>query len=429
MYKTYSPKDLRRKIFKNITEIHFLSDKGLYDIAYKKVEKTLQIAIQHEFFDFIPSILYLQYSLLFLEKSPDVLDEKIAQFSSVYQEEIEELSFYFHTLKLSAMQRSWLLRSSLSGSKDYLIEQHETILNDKILQKRPLRFRQALTVQNLIISSSEHKMNNQENYTAHQEKMKICETHNKLGTQSEDYLLSIGNSAWYASEMKNEKLFFENLSKLKAFSSPNNLHRQKKAKLFAFLYEVNFYLDNNRYKDALKLVKAKINTVPKADPKIKVARFLAIKSYFINNDFKNASYWGNKILSNKKTYSLRKDITNATLVMDCFLSYELFAQNQLEYDEMLKKIDKHHKTLKKLMEEDEKTERYETFIIKKFKRIVNGGINKQEHIEQFKRLQKESATYLKENPHAVAFSAFFNIPAWLNSKIQGISLAESYCSF
>lgn len=135
--------------------------------------------------------------------------------------------------------------------------------------------------------------------------------------------------------------------------------------------------------------------------------------YFGLERYKDALKWVNKILNDNEN-TLRQDIYNFSRIFNLVIHYQLGNFDLLEYiikstDRQLKKIAKDYKS--------------EELFIRFLKKVIKLD-SRQKRIELFKEVRVEFEAIMN-NPNEMIVLEYFNVLAWVEAEIEGISYSEA----
>ena len=163
--------------------------------------------------------------------------------------------------------------------------------------------------------------------------------------------------------------------------------------------------------DCIKLLEKNANKINKEQI---IEFYINISGiYFINKDYKESLYWLNKVLNDNEKH-LRRDLFNFARVFNLVLHFELGNYDLLEY---VIKSTSHQLT------KDENNYKAETLVVKHVRKLIK-NTNEKTRFESYGEMKKDLEKLFADNQEKVLLD-YFDILAWVESKIIGESLAQS----
>ncbi len=234
------------------------------------------------------------------------------------------------------------------------------------------------------------------------------------------YLLALNHLLATLKELRKFDEFEIVLKKLKSVQS-KTIHFQSRAFAYSFIHEWNLLFYTGKYEQCLALIPFLEEGLEKFENQITsdiklLFYFDVFYGYFVLEQYSKAAKWLNKILNDKRT-EIRQDIRNFGMVVNIILHYEMKDYDLLEY--LIR-------SAQRLLEKEKETHKFELQVLAYMKRIIKVDTSD----EQRKLFIKLRNTLLFANleNYLIAFSRgasekiilnSFDIPAWLESKIEG----------
>lgn len=134
--------------------------------------------------------------------------------------------------------------------------------------------------------------------------------------------------------------------------------------------------------------------------------------YFINGDYKESLYWLNKVLNDNEKL-LRRDLYNFARIFNLIIHYELGNNDLLEY--VIKSTARH-------LNKDENDYVPEALVIKNLRKLIKFNNEKSRH-DAYKEMKNDFDKLFTNSQEKVLLD-YFDINAWVDSKIKGQKFAE-----
>ncbi|HYG50335.1 MAG TPA: hypothetical protein VD905_05500 [Flavobacteriales bacterium] len=133
--------------------------------------------------------------------------------------------------------------------------------------------------------------------------------------------------------------------------------------------------------------------------------------YFINNDYKEALYWLNKVLNDNEKM-LRRDLYNFARIFNLIIHYELGNNDLLEYV---------IKSTARQLTKDDNDYAPEELVIKHLRKLIKFN-NEKSRFDTYKDMKNDFDHMFNTNQEKVLLD-YFDINAWVESKIKGQKFA------
>jgi tetratricopeptide (TPR) repeat protein len=185
-----------------------------------------------------------------------------------------------------------------------------------------------------------------------------------------------------------------------------------------YLAELRIYEKRGEFDKALKIVDSIAEGLENNQGKInKEQELLFLNSissvYFASGRYKESLHWLNRVLNDNEP-NLRQDIYSYARLFNLVVHYELGNYDLLEYI---------IKSTARYLSKRQRDHDMELMILNYMKRLAkNGGGD--EELEIFKEFRDSLNDHMK-NKTAQIIIEYFNFPAWVKSKIDGVSFQKA----
>ncbi len=396
-----------------------LYKKGLYSQCEKTLNRCLEIARKHELFASVLKIAELQLELIVhIATSSEKMKKGFEQVCANTNEALGKLNNLneYYQLYTSFMEQIRKKGELLHKASD-LSPLNKIIQNPLLKQEEKALSTKAKKVFYFINGTCHHAMGDMKSaYTYEVKGMKQVEAQsNFLQNDSAFYSAKLSNLCETCLRTKEYHLFKMYYDKLKNVPArfPMEMSRQ--------FYRTNdlqarYYCHSGEFEKAIAMVDEIEDGFKEYHTNIHKSRQISIQFYMAyaylgNNDFKTALKWINKLL-NEKT-DLRTDILSFARILNCIAHYEL--------DDYLSMESAYRSTVYFFSKKKDKS-RLEDIFLNQFKKI-----HKETDFKKRVRLFEGFKNEIKMNRDEgfeETFSEYFDLPAWLESKIQNKTFAE-----
>lgn len=142
------------------------------------------------------------------------------------------------------------------------------------------------------------------------------------------------------------------------------------------------------------------------------ASYLHADYYVIHGQYSKALGWSNKFLNHPRT-NLRTDMQAGMRLINLLIHYELGNYDLMEY---------HLKSAYRYIYKQERMHKYERRFLRFFKDVL--AVQGQDH-QELMRTFREDILEITKDPFEDRATQIFNVVCWLDSKIDGITMAEA----
>ncbi len=403
-----------------IHSAEILFKKGLYAQSNKILSKAMNSALENELFSRIFKISELQLNLI-----PHVssLEEKM---NSGYERSLASVRLALEKLENqnrynelhSRLYRMIRKEGELVRTREEL-SRFEKIMNDPLMQNESLALSKTSRRLFYFIQSTYYHITGDAKQALYYELRELAEMESDKKLIAKDslvYTARVSNLCETLLRMKNFDLCKKYLDKLKNAAAEFQL---EKARLFYRYYDfsLRLFVQTGDFEKAVALTKTIEAGLEKYKENIHVSRQISIYYYlayahFGCGNFKNALYWINKVYEEKT--DLRSDLLCYARLLNCIIHFEL--KNYLLLESTFKSAQYFFSKRKKMF-------RLETSFLKHFRKISNIPDSLSVHAI-FKKFKIELDELLHDE-HEKSALEYFDLLAWLDSKLNSTSFATS----
>ncbi len=406
-----------------IKNIEILFNKALYKECNKLVKKAKKMATDHEEFYFMLELISWEKVLLEEGYARGKFNKKIDDLVAEEQHVLENLR------NLAEYQILYSKINYVFRKGGYTRNEKERKIVDEILNYH-------------LIKGKDTALSKKASTACFYIKGLCAWTNRDLDTARDNFLLVIdrfeqnpllikelpkrytrvlNNLLMYYVDRQEFDSFFEYLNKTKSLIKKEGFRSiDMQIRLFSFtrIAELLAYESMGEYDKGEAVIDNILQGIAEFQPKISkedviVFYFYISRFYFGSGDFKKSLEYINKVLNDNEA-NLRQDIFAFSRLINLFIHYELKNYDLLDY--IVKS------TLRYLKKKNYEY-RFELTVIKHIKKLVKVHQYDREvqtTLEEFKKDIEE----LFNNPYEQVTKEYFDVISWINSKMQGISLAE-----
>ncbi len=393
--------------------------KGLYLQSSKALEKALSLALESELYSKLFKISELQLQLIpQVALSAESMKEK-------YTRSLENVRLAFRMLENQARYNELhsdfyqLIRKEgeLARSAAERLRL-ENIMLDPLLQDESHALTKSSRRLFYFIHATYHHVTGNPEKAYHFEEREVAqmESDKKMMTDSSlIYTARVSNMCETSLRMKNYSLCKKNLEKLRNAPAAYPL---EKARLFYRYYDFALRLQvmTGEFDKAVALVKPIESGFARYKENIHKSRQISLYyhfayAYFGNGDYKASLGWINRVLEEKT--DLRSDLLCYARLLNCIVHFEL--KNYLQLESAYKSTQYFFSKRKKLYQ-------FEATFLKYFRKVCNAPGSKTEK-NVLTDFNNELLALLKD-PRESAALEYFDLPSWLESRIEKRLFAE-----
>ena len=236
-----------------------------------------------------------------------------------------------------------------------------------------------------------------------------------------NYISALHNFMDISFQLKRYDLFSGTLQKLKNLTHKlkKKLSEQQSARVFKTIVfaEYNWHMHSNDFYAASVFSKIVIEQLPLyinligEDAKLRIYSFISYV-FFGNAQFKEALFWLNKFV-NETSSDIRPDLQNFARMLRLLIFYE---------NKNIDLLDNSIKSFQKFIAKNKKPLQYELLVITLLKKLlfVNNSVERKDIFDYYRTLFIK----LKNDKKEASAFIYFDIIAWIDSKIQNKTFAE-----
>jgi hypothetical protein len=407
------------QIKQSINYAEILYWKGLYKQALKILISAKKKAYQHEKYFLLMEILDWESRIVFssmdMEKTKLQITNDIQEEMEILKKCIVETEFKFLRTQLHLLIKT---KYTPRGKED--LNQYESFKNNPLLddKKMPESFRSRYDY--FVIKGVLHAITG-ENIPAIEKQKQLVEWIEKNSLQITEnpvkYTAALHNYLISLLRMKRYDEFIICLNKLKNVQTET---KHIKANIFstAYVYELMLYVQTGDYKSGLIIVNEVEKGLDLYKEQLNLENyllfwFLLFVVHFLAGDYSKALFWINKII-NDRDEEVRQDIKSVSVIANLILHREMHHFELLEY--LIKSA---HRDLDK----KKRLYKVESTVINFVRSNMTGELSKKQALEGFKKLKQELLPFYND-PYEKTFFEYFDLIAWLDSKIEDKPFAE-----
>lgn len=423
-YHTVDSTNIQLREMLNSAEIVF--GKGLYKQASKILTKLKEKAYRYEKHVYILEAIVIENKIAFALQDMEAAKEVINLGA---KEEEKLLKDYQHVRQYKHLSDKLKIftktKGTVKGDED--TTELETIINHPLLnsQEKAISYNTKYSFFYVYSKYFSAKEDYKNAYPYCYQLVQLIESNPEQITKNpQAYLLALNHLLAILKEKRKFDEYELTLQKLKSVQS-KTVHFQSRAFSYIFIHEWNLLFYTGQYNKCIALIPfleeglAKFENQITSDIKL-LFYFDVFYGYFVLEQYSKAAKWLNKILNDKRT-EIRQDIRIFGMLVNIILHYELKDYDLLEY--LIR-------STQRLLEKDKEAHKFELQVISYMKKIIKVD-TVQEQRKLFIKLRNTLLFANLEN-YLIAFSRGssekvilnnFDIPAWLESKIEGRTFA------
>ncbi|MFN8394423.1 MAG: hypothetical protein U0176_07095 [Bacteroidia bacterium] len=142
-----------------------------------------------------------------------------------------------------------------------------------------------------------------------------------------------------------------------------------------------------------------------------LANYLLADYYVVHGEYSPALFWTNRFLNHPRT-NLRTDLQAGMRLVNLLIHFELGNYDLMEY---------HLKSAYRYIYKQERMHRYERRFLRFFKEVLSAG-GDASYVHLMESFRSDILEIMKD-PFEERASQIFDVVAWLDSKLQGVSMA------
>ena len=222
-------------------------------------------------------------------------------------------------------------------------------------------------------------------------------------------------------QLKRYETFSDTLNKLKNLAEKlkKKLTEQQSVRVFKTITfaEYNWLMLNNNFAEASVFSKTIIEQLPNyinligEDAKLRIYTFISYV-FFGNAQFKESLFWLNKFI-NETDSDIRPDLQILSRMLRLLIFYE---------NKNLELLEHSIKSFQNYIRKNTKTQRYELLVIELLKKIL--FITDDTELKNILNNYKTKFLELKNEPNELNAFTYFDIIAWIDSKIKNKTFAQ-----
>ncbi len=402
-----------------INQAKVLCDKALFKQAEKILKKAKNLSYKHERLHYIYEINKIYERVVIdesdLEKIKKAFDDLFVEENELNEKLTNDI-FYRRAAKKTYFAH---LRIGYVGYREE-VEELEGLFETPALQDPD----NCLTVNALRSYYRAHfiyhfmRQDTQSAMTYSQKMIDLAEEYPEIfGEDILGYIDMIYNHIIQCMNLNEIENCEKYIAKLRSLKTNDFLERLR---VFQYTYTIELTMCTalSRIENGMDYYKSFIKELPKYESKLstihKPAMFYLVSyNLLIHEKFDEALHWLNKALE-IPNFNFRSDLTSWIRIQELIIQFELGNYILLE-----SKV----RSLYRILLQKEHRVKVEERLISFFRRLATENTNKETFTKYFAGLRRDIAVILQD-PEEEKFSGFFNLDAWLESKISQKSFKE-----
>ncbi len=410
-----------------LQEAEILFERGMIEQCDKILDKAIKMALGYEKFVLLVELYNRKERILFLQYTREIHDKQIGELQkskdsirnkSIYHSKLAVLGhevFSVYKIKLANRDDLPTDLATLENRYKVLIKEGEDNPEKKsILSQNHINYIQFLLY--WIVNDTENAFEAQKKHLEFME-LNFTVFEDRIG----NYISVLHNFMDVSFKMNRIDLFNETLQKLKKLADKlqKKLTEQQNVRVFKTITfaEYNWYMHSSNFTDAAAFTKSVIEQLPLyinligEDAKLRIYSFISYV-FFGNAQLKESLFWLNKFV-NETDSDIRPDLQIFSRMLRLLIFYENKNMDLLEHS---------IKSFQKYISKNNTSQQYEILVIALLKKLVidDEPLYIKKTLEYYRTLFTELKNDKKE---ANAF-IYFDIIAWIDSKLEGKTFAE-----
>lgn len=417
----YSEDSLKSILFVELKNIEILFNKALYKECKKNIVRAKKLAQETESFYFWIDIIYWEKKLIEEGYQLGVHDEALKQLVEEEEDVLNKLrnlaEYQIIYSKINTLYRTGgFSRSPEEEAEVEKIENYHLIIG----QNTAISIRAASICYYIKGLCAATNRNYEDSYTYFN---RTCFILNNNPVIKYDLSVRYIQTLFYLIRCCIDSRNFEKASKLisdlKALASSkefNTINLEIRILSSAYTNELIMLQRQGLFEQSVELIQEIDAFIEKFNSRLSKEQLLNFNfyksiSYFGTKDLKKSLYYINEIL-NDNEQNIRQDIYSFSRIFNLVIHFELGNYDFAEYAV---------KSANRYLAKRNRDYEIETVLIKNIELLAK---SKDDQNEMFKSLQTELESLLK-NKHDKAILEYFNISAWVESKINMTSFKET----
>lgn len=419
----HSDRSAASQLQENIKNIQILYDKALYKECSKIVRKSKRIAYDHEEFYFLLELINWERMLVEEGYARGKFNKNIDELVAEEEEVLEKLR------NLAEYQILYSKVNYVFRKGGYTRNEHEKQMVNDILEYHLIKGKD--TALSMKASTACYYIkglcawtNRDLDLAFKNFQLVIDRFHMKpqlIKELPKRYTRVLNNILLYYIDTRNFDKFFESLEHMKSLASENafrSIDLQIRIFTFSTIAELLCYETLGKFDEGEKVVSDILAGLEKYKHKISkedviVYYYNISRHYFSGGDYKKSLDYINRVLNDNEA-DLRQDIFTFARLFNLIIHYELENYDLLDYI---------IKSTIRFVKKKSRDYPYEMAIIKHLKKLVRLNQSEKSIVEQLE-LFKDEVTQIYKDPYQQVTLEYFDIMAWINSKLKGIDFAE-----
>lgn len=423
-YHTVDSTHIQLRELLNSAEILF--GKGLYKQASKILNKLKEKSYRYEKQVYVLEAIVLENKIAFalqdMDAAKTVLNKGAREEEQLLQDYKNVRQYKYLSDKLKIFTKT---KGTVRGGED--MQELENIINHPLLndEQKAISYNTKYSFLYVYSKYFSAKEDHKNAYTYCSKLVHLIESNpEQINKNPQSYLLALNHLLAALKELRKFDEFETALKKLKSVQS-KTIHFQARAFSYSFIHEWNLLFYTGQYQQCIALLPFLEEGLQKFEHQITsdiklLFYFDVFYGYFVLGEYQKAVKWLNKILNDRRT-EIRQDIRNFGMLVNIILHYEMNDYDLLEYL---------MRSAQRLLEKDKETHTFELLVIAHIKRLIKADTTDEKR-KLFIKLRNKLLFANLEN-YLIAFSRgtsekiilnTFDIPAWLESKIEGRSFS------